>query len=163
MQIEIVIPGEPVAQGRPVFTTHGGHAHAFDPAKSRNWKAYASSCYRETATRDFGLDQGETVFAGVAVEVQIVALFACPRSHWRSVPLPRRPKRGRPDIENLAKAVMDAANGVLWIDDSQVVRLSVEKLYAAQGEAPRMVVRVREHPVPGPDATTAWLPMEWPA
>ena len=31
------------------------------------------------------------------------------------------------DCDNLAKAVMDACNGVLWLDDSQIVSLTAEK------------------------------------
>ena len=27
------------------------------------------------------------------------------------------------DVDNLAKAVLDAANGILWLDDSQIVEL----------------------------------------
>ena len=35
----------------------------------------------------------------------------------------------KPDADNYAKLVLDALNGVLWRDDSQVVRLFVEKAY----------------------------------
>lgn len=33
------------------------------------------------------------------------------------------------DIDNLAKAVLDACNGVLWIDDSQITELHAYKHY----------------------------------
>lgn len=39
---------------------------------------------------------------------------------------------GRPDVDNLAKFVNDAAQGILWRDDSQVVRLTVEKVWAEE-------------------------------
>jgi Holliday junction resolvase RusA-like endonuclease len=39
----------------------------------------------------------------------------------------------------MAKAVLDALNGVAWVDDSQVSRLVVEKSYAAEG---RTTVRI---------------------
>lgn len=45
----------------------------------------------------------------------------------------------RPDIDNYGKAVLDACNGILWIDDAQVVRMTIEKLYS---HAPRSVVTV---------------------
>lgn len=31
------------------------------------------------------------------------------------------------DVDNLAKAIMDAMNGIVYIDDSQVVSLSIDK------------------------------------
>ncbi len=36
---------------------------------------------------------------------------------------------GKPDLDNVAKAVLDACNGVLYDDDKQVVQLRVEKAY----------------------------------
>lgn len=36
--MEIIIYGEPVPQGRPKFASFGGHVHAYDPAKSKNYK-----------------------------------------------------------------------------------------------------------------------------
>lgn len=48
----------------------------------------------------------------------------------------------RPDIDNLAKAVMDAINQVgLWEDDSQIAVLEVSKIYA---EEPRCVIYIQE-------------------
>ncbi len=36
---------------------------------------------------------------------------------------------GRPDTENLVKTAMDAMNGVVYLDDSQVVSLVAQKRY----------------------------------
>ncbi|MEL6364365.1 MAG: RusA family crossover junction endodeoxyribonuclease [Pseudomonadota bacterium] len=44
------------------------------------------------------------------------------------------------DVDNVAKAVLDALNGVFWRDDRQVVRLISEKF---QGERGRIAVLVR--------------------
>ena len=38
----------------------------------------------------------------------------------------------KPDVDNLAKAVLDALNGILYEDDSQVVMLAVTKQYAKE-------------------------------
>ena len=49
----------------------------------------------------------------------------------------------RPDIDNLAKFVLDALNGLLYTDDRQVVKLLVYKLLDNQGECEgRTVVEV---------------------
>ena len=44
----------------------------------------------------------------------------------------------KPDADNFAK-MLDALNQVVWIDDSQIVDLRVQKHYSNQ---PRMVIRV---------------------
>ena len=38
----------------------------------------------------------------------------------------------RPDIDNLAKMIMDAINDVLYVDDSQVIYLTATKQYGAE-------------------------------
>lgn len=38
-----------------------------------------------------------------------------------------RENRRRVDIDNLAKAVLDALNGVVWVDDAQIQRLVLER------------------------------------
>ena len=48
---------------------------------------------------------------------------------------------GKPDLDNVAKGVLDALNGVAYVDDTQVVRLLVQKQYSLE---PRLVVTVKE-------------------
>ena len=48
----------------------------------------------------------------------------------------------KPDIDNLAKTVMDAINGVVYQDDAQVVRITATKRYRTECEAPMTTVRV---------------------
>ena len=40
----------------------------------------------------------------------------------------------KPDLDNVAKAILDAMNGIVYMDDSQVVGLSVHKFYAEEDE-----------------------------
>ena len=35
----------------------------------------------------------------------------------------------KPDIDNIAKAVLDCLNGVAWIDDNSVASLKIDKFY----------------------------------
>ena len=46
------------------------------------------------------------------------------------------------DLDNLAKAVLDAIKGYVFHDDAQVARLLVER---APGERERVMVRVRAY------------------
>ena len=49
-----------------------------------------------------------------------------------------------PDLDNASKSVSDAVNGVIYVDDAQVVEFVASKWYAAKGEAPRVEVTLEE-------------------
>jgi Holliday junction resolvase RusA-like endonuclease len=70
-----------------------------------------------------------------------------PKSHHGANGLkPSAPKFhvGKPDADNLAKLVLDqiTRSGRIWRDDSQVVRLVVEKRWALVGESAGCVLRI---------------------
>jgi Holliday junction resolvase RusA-like endonuclease len=139
--VEITIPGEPHAQARPrarVIEAKGrSFVQMYEPSESRNWKAMA----HEHMQQAFGVRHP---FAG-AVELTVIAYFTCPRSKWRKrEPRPAQWHTGKPDGDNVLKAVKDAAKGVLWLDDAQVAVATIRKIVAAQGEGPRILLRVRE-------------------
>lgn len=138
--LTIRVPGEPCAQGRPKAALIAGHIRVYDPQKSRSWKGAAQVHY-QAALAHAGLTA--PAFHG-ALELRVFAVFTCPKSQFRKQPVARRPKAGRPDPDNLAKACMDSGNGLLWDDDAQIARLVVEKVVGAQGEAPFVELTVRE-------------------
>lgn len=67
-----------------------------------------------------------------------------------SRPLPKgRPRRVdsepdvvKPDVDNVAKLVLDALNGLAWHDDSQVMALHVRKTHRTRDAEARTVVGV---------------------
>ena len=77
------------------------------------------------------------IFRG-PVGVVIKATFPCPKKDHRArVKAPERwDTRLTGDVDNIAKATLDAANGLIWQDDRQVVQLTVSKVIAAQGADP---------------------------
>jgi len=149
--IVIRLPGEPHAQGRgragvvfgkggkPVMVNGRPIVRVHDPVESRNWKAAAADHFLQA------MSGRSPLTGGVAVEIE--AVFTCPRSAWKKCSMtPRRWKLGKPDLENVAKAVLDAGSGICYIDDRQVVELRLRKLVGAQGEAPYVLVRIEELP-----------------
>lgn len=53
----------------------------------------------------------------------------------KKAPSERQFKSTRPDLDNLAKTILDACTEAeLWFDDSQVAQLVIVDMYAAKGE-----------------------------
>jgi Holliday junction resolvase RusA-like endonuclease len=151
-RLVITIPGEPVAQGRGKvgrWKAKDGREGITvrDPEKSRSWKGTAQIHMLAARPITYGWPMA------ALFRLSILVVFTCPKSAFKKrSPVPRRRAGGsRNDCDNLAKAVMDAGNGVLWVDDGQVAELYVEKWLGAQGEAPGVYVTVSV--IDGPQAT----------
>ena len=130
-----VIPGPPVGKGRPRATVRGGHVRTYTPKKTAHWEAVAASTLMES---------WDSVPLDGPASVGIVALFPRPqRMLWKTKPMPRCPYVQKPDVDNVAKAVLDALEkaGVLR-DDKAVWSLDCVALYCSGDESPRVVVRV---------------------
>lgn len=132
--ITITIPGDAVPKGRPRLSTIAGHATAYTPAKTRAHEGYLRAMFAQEMAQ-----RGLQPLTG-AVAVTITVIRAIPKSaKKRDIPEMiaglKRPAT-RPDIDNYAKAVLDAANGVLFVDDGQICRLMCEKRFADAVGAP---------------------------
>jgi len=109
--------GDPKAQPRPRATTRGGKfARVYNPSTATAWKKLLVAA--SNADR-----LGDKPFAG---SVNLRLTFVLRR--------PKKPKQvhaiGKPDVDNLAKAVMDALSTAgWWNDDAQVTMLVVTKQY----------------------------------
>lgn len=102
---------------------------------------------------------GKAMLLTCAVCVQIDARWTRPASHRTpkgllraSAPASRTQK---PDLDNLAKGVLDSLNGVVWRDDAQVVMLTVSKRWCDADEPAGTFVRVSVVGSRTPDPRTA--------
>jgi len=131
-EVRFRVQAEPIAQGRPRLTTVAGMARAFDPKKSKQWKAFIKDVAMK-AMKDAGYDR--------PLEGPLCARmrfgFALPKSSYRKrTPRLRSWHTKRPDIDNLVKAIFDACESVIYINDTCIAKMVVDKIECAQGEAP---------------------------
>ena len=131
MSITFSVPGDPVPQPRPRVSTRGGFARAYVPAQ------HPVHAYRKAIAE--AADEAGLVAQDEPISVVIDAVFMRPKSHLlKSGVKPDAPKLPRPDVDNIAKAVLDALQDVIG-DDTCVARLVVEKSY---GQEARTTVRI---------------------
>jgi Holliday junction resolvase RusA-like endonuclease len=131
--IRIEIPGKPIGKGRARSTRDGRH---YTPATTLAWEAGARVDAMVAMRRD-GLFEP----MNGPVRVAVSAVFEPPKS-WSRLERAKAmdgPHIIKPDIDNLAKAAMDACNGIVWVDDCQVCELSASKRY---GEKAMVVITV---------------------
>lgn len=155
-EVRFTVPGEPVGKGRPRLSSRNGFAHAYTPAGTRKYEAAVRKLAGEEMER-----QGLAV-TELPVYVSIAARYAIPKRHLASDGSLRSHKAGtkladelsamlngdimpgKPDLDNVVKAVLDALNGTVFTDDSQVVSLVAGKDWqnAEEGYGPGVDVAV---------------------
>ena len=129
--LKITIPGNPTPWSR---AGKAGKHHYTKPAMAASQRLIAWNTIQQV---------GQMTLTG-PLEVSIVFGLAIPASWSRKRTQEaldgRTRPTGKPDVDNLAKQVLDALNGVLWQDDAQVVDLHERKIYA---EHPSIIIQVR--------------------
>lgn len=136
-EVQFVVPGQPIAKGRPKVDARGKFARVYTPEKTVNYEGLVAHS-AQTAMNGRQLISGP-----VAVELDIRISIPASWSGKRKGMAQRGEIAAtkRPDADNVEKAVFDGMNGVVWVDDVQVVQVSKRKRYA---DVPGVVVIVRE-------------------
>lgn len=130
--ISFFVEGEPKAQPRPKAFARkfGGKfmARVYDPGTAEHWKsqiAVAAKAHRP-----------ETPLDG-PIECNLTFVFPRPKKHYRTGSTVLRSDApvwhvGKPDRDNLDKAVMDCLTALgFWTDDSRVCAGQIRKVYVS--------------------------------
>lgn len=115
MEHNFTIPGEPVAKQRPRVTKRG---ITYTPDKTVNYCNLVKWSFQQSAPELWiPLDK--------PIIVSITARFTRPKSQQKATR-----KTTKPDVDNIAKSILDSLNGLAWVDDARVYKCTVEKEYA---------------------------------
>lgn len=130
-----VVNHEPIGQPRHRISTRGGHAKMYLPSRH---PVHAFKAAVKAAHGPRNLRSGPLM-------ITVVAVFPRPHSKiWKTRPMPRYWHTGKPDVDNVAKAVLDALSKVAFVDDNQIATLTISKQVASGDESARVFVTIRE-------------------
>lgn len=131
------VRGIPVPQGTARAFVAGGRAYL---ATDANRSSSPIGAWRGAIAREAQLVMGDSPLIEAPVEVTATFSLPRPRSLAKRITQPD----AKPDIDKLARALLDAMTGVVIRDDAQVVDLQLRKVY--DDEQPGVVVNVLELP-----------------
>lgn len=127
--IKFTYHGEAVGKGRPRYSRRGDYVHTYTPKKTKEFEDairfefMASNCEAMPV-----YDREVTLKAKVTVGVSI------PKSYPKKKQALCRDRfiapTKKPDLDNILKSIFDALNGYAFDDDSQIVKVIAEKIYA---------------------------------
>lgn len=127
-----VVPGTPVAKGRPRFSRRQGRA--FTPTKTARFEQLVALEAQAAGVRP--------VLEG-PVELGVYAFWPMKGSSLKRSERPAVWKVTSPDLDNVVKAVSDALNGVAYRDDGQVVKIVASKIHVSQRGTAHTLVEIR--------------------
>lgn len=124
--VQFIVRGDPQGKGRPRAVRTKSSVRMFTPHKTELYERLIATMARHAMA-------GRAPFVG-PVNLLLAVRHAPPGS-WS------RRKRAdalagmipcvlKPDLDNVAKAIADAGNGILWDDDRQIVTLQVDRSWS---------------------------------
>ena len=137
--VKFTVPGQPKGKARArTVRRGGGKSFSYTPEGTVLYENLIKTCYLQ--------DAGHVLFNdGQPLAVSITAFYEVPKSYSKKKKQEMLDGQlyptKKPDIDNIAKCVLDALNKLAYRDDTQVVRLRMEKHYA---KIPRVEVEIRE-------------------
>ena len=137
MQVCFTVEGEPKGKGRPRFRRTKNFVQTYTDAKTKSYEQQI----KDAAIRAMG----ESEPLETPLSVFLYVRFSVPKSYSKQRTkdcLSGKEKHTKkPDIDNVAKQILDSMNDVVYKDDTQVIFLNVKKLYST---VPGVDILVRE-------------------
>lgn len=125
-RITFTVPGEPVGKGRARAFRAGAGIRMHTPERTARYENLVALTAKQAMAGRAPLA------AAVSLTIE---LFTTPPASWshkkRAAALAGeiRPTT-KPDLDNCLKAIADACNGIVFIDDKQVVSVTMWKRYS---------------------------------
>jgi Holliday junction resolvase RusA-like endonuclease len=136
MQIHFQVEGDPKGKGRPRFSRVGNFTKVYTDKQTLTYEAMIATFAKQA--------MGGTELLKTPVSVFLYVRLPVPQSY------PKKRREAclsglekpckKPDIDNIAKTYLDAMNGIIFVDDTQVIDLHVKKLYSVVAGVDVMVM-----------------------
>lgn len=115
--ITFIVPGQPVAKGRPKFARLGAGVVAYTPEKTASYESLVKLA--ASAAMAGAPPSAKPIEITVWLQLQVPASWSQKRRDRALSGAIRATKK--PDADNVLKGIKDGCNGIVWRDDAQVV------------------------------------------
>jgi Holliday junction resolvase RusA-like endonuclease len=138
LQIEFMVLGDPKGKGRPRFSRVGKFTKTYTDPKTRLYELKIANEAKLAMFPHEPLETPVAVYMNFCMPIPASYSKKRKQACLLGVEMPCK----KPDIDNIAKGVLDAMNGIVYKDDVQVIRLVLHKYY---GTEPFIYITVREY------------------
>ena len=136
MKYQFEVPGEIVGKERPRGNMYTGRVYT--PGKTKDYEFLIQKYFKIKYPR-YEMLEGR-------LSINIIAYLKIPKSTSKAKVEEMLENKisptKKPDVDNIAKSILDAMNNFVFKDDNQVSKISVEKRFALEEKA---VIEVEEY------------------
>lgn len=138
--IEFKVEGKAVPQPRPrVVRMRNGQTRAYNSEKSVVYKRIVKAAALSE------MNKQRLTMTDRPLAMRLTFVFTPPKSYTKkkieAVKSGELRYTKKPDLDNLAKAILDACNNTVYKDDSQIITLSINKEY---GHTDHVAVKITQ-------------------
>lgn len=138
--IEFKVEGKAVPQPRPrVVRMRNGQTRAYNSEKSVVYKRIVKAAALSE------MNKQQLTMTDRPLAMRLTFVFTPPKSYTKkkleAVKSGELRYTKKPDLDNLAKSILDALNGTVYRDDSQIITLSINKEY---GHTDHVAVKITQ-------------------
>lgn len=119
----IEIEEKAIPKGRPRFVRRGNFVQAYTPKKTHDYEKRVAQIYKERINKKY---EGPI---RILIKVEIKPAKSLSKKKTQEL-IEKQWHEQKPDVDNLAKAILDALNGIAYLDDSQIQELDVVKCWS---------------------------------
>ena len=132
--VNFEIPGDPVPKGRPRFARRGTFVQTYTDSKTLEYETLVGFKARQAIGASEPLKGHLTVF--LYLRYAVPASYSKKRTEacLNGLEYPKRV-----DLDNCYKSITDAMNGIVYVDDSQIVEAHILKCYSLEPGANVMI------------------------
>ena len=136
MKYQFEVPGKIVGKERPRVNMYTGRVYT--PWKTKYYEIFIQQYFKMKYPR-YEMLEGR-------LSINIIAYLKIPKSTSKAKVEEMLENKisptKKPDVDNIAKSILDAMNNFVFKDDNQVSKISVEKRFALEEKA---VIEVEEY------------------
>jgi len=125
--LNFTVDGTPHGKGRPRFRRFGNFVQTYTDTKTKSYETLVKEAAKQAMGSSEPLEG--------PVRLDLIIRLPVPKSYSKKRSMDCLSGSEWPtkkvDIDNICKSVMDAMNGITYVDDSQIVILRAVKTYAS--------------------------------
>lgn len=132
--VNFEIPGDPVPKGRPRFARRGTFVQTYTDSKTLEYETLVGFKAKQAIGSSEPLKGHLTVYLYLRYAVPTSYSKKRTEACLNGLEYPKRV-----DLDNCYKSITDAMNGIVYVDDSQIVEAHILKCYSLEPGANVMI------------------------